>query len=345
VRLALGADVGWTSRLARGILAGAVLAAVGCRSHAPPESISQAIEHGVEGFPIEIVNCGRIQRFASPPQRLASLDQVSTELLLHLGQVDTIVATANRSDPPFPTIARDYDALQQRVTPSPNYPTAEALAATRPDFVIGSLELLSFSRAAGFGGPFSREELAVRGINSFALQCQDETVSNELMFERYVELGRILGRRADAQRTIDDVKASLSVTARALEGATPVRTLIYIDGRGPVQTSRKSLALAGGANIIGEDEGGCCPPAMPLEVVAGRNPEAILLSSFGALSPNTPSVTAKQTALRTLLPTTMAVRHGRYLAVDFILFSTPQRLARDVRVVAGFLHPDRPLPQ
>jgi ABC-type Fe3+-hydroxamate transport system substrate-binding protein len=123
-----------------------------------------------------------------------------------------------------------------------------------------------------------------------------------------------------------------------------VRTLIYIDGRGPVQTSRKSLALAGGANIIGEDEGGCCPPAMPLEVVAGRNPEAILISSFGALSPNAPSATVKQTALRTLLPTTMAVRDGRYLAVDFILFSTPQRLARDVRVVARFLHPDRPLP-
>lgn len=341
-RWALASNAPLRRQLGYALFACALLAS-GCRNTTTDESPVRASDQRTDGFPIELVNCGRTLRFAAPPRRLAALDQNATEMLLHLGQVDAVVATANRSDPPFPTIASAYATLQ-RVNPSRNYPTAEALAAANPDFVIGNVELLSFSRAAGFGGPFTRDELAARSIASFALQCQGETASNELLFERYLELGRILGRGADAQWTIDEVRASLSATARALEGVTPVRVLIYLDGKGPVQTLRKSLALGGGLNILREDEGGCCPASLPLEVVAGRDPEAILISSFGALSPQSPSPAAKQVALSTLLPTTTAVRRARYLAVDFILFSTPQRLARDTQIVGRFLHPDRPLP-
>jgi iron complex transport system substrate-binding protein len=330
-------------RLLGAVLVLPVVAAFGCGNGSSAQSKTGTARASVPGFPVELLNCGRTLRFDVPPQRLAALDQISVELLLHLDQGDAVVATANQSDPPFPTIAARFAALQ-RLNPSQNYPTAEALAAANPDFVIGNLELLSFSRAAGFGGPFTRDELAARQIASFALQCQGETASVELLFQRYLELGRILGRQAEAQRTIDEVSASLSATAVALAGAAPVRTLIYIDGLGPVQTLRTSLALAGGVNLIGANEGGCCPPAMPLEVIARRDPEAILISSFGALDPAAPTVAEKEAALGSLLPTTSAVRRKRYLAVDFIMFSTPQRLARDVRLIGRFLHPERPLP-
>lgn len=294
-------------------------------------------------FPLELVNCGRVQRFAAPPRRIAGLDQISTELLLHLGAVDDIVLTANQSDPPFPAIAREY-ALLERLGPVRNYPAAETMVNVAPDFVIGNMELLSFSRAAGFGGPFSRDELAARGVASFALQCQGETDAKAQLFARYVELGRILGRGVEAQQEIAAVQASLDETAQVLAAAAPIRTFLYIDGRGPLQTLGTLLTAAGGQNIIDENEGGCCPPAVPLEVVTGRDPEAILISSFGALRDEVPTVASKQATLEAVLPTTSAVRHRRFMAVDFIKMSTPQRMARDARAIARFLHPGRPFP-
>lgn len=49
------------------------------------------------GFPLEITNCGQTQTFEKPPTRAASMDQISTELLLHLNLERSIVGTASRS--------------------------------------------------------------------------------------------------------------------------------------------------------------------------------------------------------------------------------------------------------
>lgn len=309
----------------------------------PAESTTAATDgpSSVTAYPVEIENCGETYRFDGPPVRIVGMDQISTEMLLHLGAVEAVIGTANQSDPPFETIATEYDSL---AVLSANYPTAEALAAAEPDLVVGNLDFLTFTQQAGFGGPFTRADLADRDIAAFALLCQGETESNELLMRRYVELGTILGVADQASAEVTTIEASLAATAAVVEGAELVPTFTYIDGRGPLQTLGDDLTLAGGANILGVDEGGCCPPELPVELVVGRDPHAILITSFGGLDPNAPTAESKQATLEEVLPTTKAVIDDRYLAVDFIAFSTPQRLARDVNVLGRFLHPELEFP-
>lgn len=59
-------------------------------------------------FPLTINNCGRTLHLKRPPKRVVGLDQITTELLLHLGVSKSVVGTANQSDPPFPSIAGQY---------------------------------------------------------------------------------------------------------------------------------------------------------------------------------------------------------------------------------------------
>ncbi|MGD9794335.1 MAG: ABC transporter substrate-binding protein [Acidimicrobiia bacterium] len=292
-------------------------------------------------FPMTIENCGRSLEIKAPPKRVVGLDQISTEILLELGLGDKIVGTANQSDPPFDAVATQYKALKVL---SANYPTAEEFVAAESDFVIGNIEFLSYSQEAGFGGAFTRDELTGQGVTSFALICNGETDTQDLLFERFAQLGMIFGVSDKADAVLDDVKASLAATAKVLQGAPAVPTLIYIDGSGPIQTLASDLSRAGGKNIIGPDEGNCCPPEIAVEVIADRAPEAILLSSFGNLDPSGPSVEEKKSKLAATLPTVPAVTKSRYLSIDFIAFSTPARLARDAITIGKFLHPDLTFP-
>ncbi|MGD9753054.1 MAG: ABC transporter substrate-binding protein [Acidimicrobiia bacterium] len=292
-------------------------------------------------FPVEVENCGRTLTFEQAPTRTIGLDQISTELLLHLGVADAIVGTANQSDPPFEGVATEFDGLEVL---SANYPTAEQFVAAEADFVVGNLEFLSYSQESGFGGPFTRDQLEEQGVASFALICNGEEDTTETLFERFEQLGRIYGVADTAAAVLADVQASLDATAEVLDGVEPVPTLIYIDGTGPIQTLGSELERAGGRNIIGPDEGGCCPPEIGVEVVVDRDPAAILISSFGNLDPSGPTLQDKQRSLASVLPTTEAVQAERYLPIDFIAFSTPSRLASDVNRIGAFLHPDLEFP-
>lgn len=338
----------WT--LVAGAMALAVSAA-GCGSDAPDGDgaggttstvgAASSVSPSTVAGPVTVENCGRQVTVTTAPTRIVGLDQISTELLLHLGVGDRVAGTANQSDPPFADIAAAFGKLKVLAA---NYPSAEEFVAADADFVVGNLEFLSYSRDAGFGGAFGRDELEKMGIGSFALICNGEEDTPERLFERFEQLGRLLGAADTAAKVMQDVRASLDATAKVLAGATPVPTLIYIDGSGPIQTLTTALERAGGKNVIGPDEGGCCPPEVGVEVVAARQPAAVLISSFGNLDPSGPTAADKEAALARLLPTVPAVTAKRYLAIDFITFSTPPRLARDVNLIGAFLHPELTFP-
>lgn len=118
--------------LAGGLLLGACSADVD-----PPE-----VEAGA------IVNCGHDVVVDEPPQRILSLTQQSTELLLALGLEDRMVGTAWWNEPVREDLA-DAEAEVPRLTDKA--PSFEAVLEVEPDFVV-----------AGFKAIYSDDMVATR---------------------------------------------------------------------------------------------------------------------------------------------------------------------------------------
>lgn len=142
----------------------AVLLAVtvsGCGA-SEPLAAEQFVEQG-EGmteYPLTLENCGREIAIEEAPQRVVSLDQNSTEILLSLGLEDRVVGTASWTDPVLDSLAAANEEVPRIAD---NAPTYEVLLASDPDFVTAS-----FGRHfAEPGGVAPRERLTETGIGSY----------------------------------------------------------------------------------------------------------------------------------------------------------------------------------
>ncbi|PPI20739.1 ABC transporter substrate-binding protein [Rathayibacter sp. AY1B5] len=137
-----------------------LLALTGCgvSEQIEPESTAAAGE-GTTSYPLTVENCGTSTTVTAPPQRVVSLDQDSTEILLSLGLEDRMVGTASWTDPVLETLASANESVPRLAD---NAPTYEVLLGADPDFVTAS-----FGRHYAPEGVASRERLAETGIGSY----------------------------------------------------------------------------------------------------------------------------------------------------------------------------------
>ncbi|MEI2269382.1 ABC transporter substrate-binding protein [Microbacterium sp. No. 7] len=153
-------------------LAVAALALSGCGAS---EVVTQkAASSGEEStdYPLTIENCGRTVEVDAAPQRVVSLDQNSTEILLSLGLADRIVGTASWTDPVLPSLAEANEDVPRLAD---NAPTYEVVLGTDPDFVTAS-----FGRHYAEGGVVTRDRLDETGIGSYLspTDCSDDRSVN-----------------------------------------------------------------------------------------------------------------------------------------------------------------------
>ncbi|PPF15082.1 ABC transporter substrate-binding protein [Rathayibacter sp. AY1E9] len=137
-----------------------LLALTGCGAseQIEPESTAAAGE-GTTSYPLMLDNCGTATTVTAPPQRVVSLDQNSTEILLSLGLEDRMVGTASWTDPVLETLASANESVPRLAD---NAPTYEVLLGADPDFVTAS-----FGRHYAPEGVASRDRLAETGIGSY----------------------------------------------------------------------------------------------------------------------------------------------------------------------------------
>ena len=136
-----------------------VVAGCGASEEVAEENTASRGEGSTE-FPVTLDNCGQQITVDEPPQRVVSLDQDSTEILLSLGLEDRIVGTASWTDPILDSLA-EANADVPRL--SDNAPTYEVLLDSDPDFVTAS-----FGRHFNDeGGVVTRERLAETGTESY----------------------------------------------------------------------------------------------------------------------------------------------------------------------------------
>lgn len=237
------------------------LAAAGCGSgnNDPGETAAPT----QPGFPLTITNCGQELRFDTPPKRAVTMDQVATEALLGLELADSIAGTALLFNPPiYPALAADYGRVPVLAK---GFPSKETLLNASPDMVIGNLEYFTYN---GFspGSNFSRQELTDRGINSFTLRCQGESLTEVQLYERYRELGRIFGVTPRAEVFVQSVQSGLAATTAKLEGVEPVRTFTIagVGGQGTLVTAAETSEES--ASPVGRT----CSPTYQSSSVAGH---------------------------------------------------------------------------
>ena len=86
-------------------------------------------------YPAGITNCGVASWYDKAPKRAVTMNQGTTEIMLALGLVDSMVGTAYLDDEIWPEIASDYSKVPVL---SSGYPDIDTLMGTNPDFLYAS---------------------------------------------------------------------------------------------------------------------------------------------------------------------------------------------------------------
>ena len=291
-------------------------------------------------YPLTIENCGRTLTFAGPPQRIIATFQSVAETLVALGQTDKLVGVYFGA--PFdlpPELADDYakiPALGEGM-----FPSKEAVVSTRPDLVVASEYNYDFDPAIGSA---TVEDLTQAGAQIYGFSCsaaEFQTVDD--VYARILELGQILGVEAAAQGLIAEQQQRIAAAHALVADQSPVATMVYYAGEGPVQVfgsgfANQIIELAGGSNVFKTQE--AVYADISNEAVAAANPEIFIVADYGAKAAAY-QATDPLSFLLSTFSTTTAAAAKRGAAVSAPGFSAGVRMATTVEELAQALHPTR----
>ncbi len=260
---------------------------------------------------------GRQVRVVENPQRLVSLAPSVTETLFALGLGERIVGVTDYCD--YPPEAKTKSRVGNVLNPS-----LEAILALRPDLVLGSPDANRIETA----DRIERLGIPVYGVRARSL---DET------FASVEDLGRLLGRAAEAQRLVESLRARLRAVERRVTGRERPKVLFVVWYRPLTTAGGKSfvndvIRRAGGVSIAEDLEPEW--PRMSLEEALKRDPDVILFPRTEAFAPD-PAEFDRLSGWREM----RAVRNRRmHFVSDSIIRSSP-RLLDALEEVAAILHP------
>ncbi len=302
----------------------AVLAA--CGTSAPPQA--------AEGHHVD--NCGRTQVFAEPPQRVVSLNQHATEILVALGLGDRLVGTAYPDDTQPPeSVAAGFERVPQL---SEKYPSVETILEAEPDLVVGGYSS-AFRESDGRG----RESLEDMGIATLLLSesCVEGSAPSgmELLLSDITMFGEVLGLQEAARELNADIANRVSAVEERLRGKEPVDVFVYDSGENAPMTlggrgvGADVLERAGARNIFADVDENFADVSW--EEAAARQPEAVILLDYlGA------PVDTKRDFLRghPLMSGTPAVRENRFSRMHLVELTEGIRFPDAVEDLAEVLH-------
>lgn len=298
------------------LLTAPVLLVTGCAE--PPTTSDGA------GDAITVTSCGQEVAFPSPPERVITLDQTSTELMLELGLVDRMAGTSNLKTAVAPEYQADYAKVPVL---SPKLLTGEQLLAAQPDFVVASFLAQYTADRVG-----TREELAELGLPTFASAeaCPQDNAKGrtpfDLLFSDYEALGRIFGVEDRAKALVDEQRDVVTRAADAGEHATGEPTMLwlyssingvpYVAGASGLPSEMSGLLGARNAfDDVGEDW-----PEVSWERIAERDPDVIVVGDLSERGAPGDSAAEKITMLREhpVLSQLAAVRDNQIIEVPGI---------------------------
>jgi iron complex transport system substrate-binding protein len=263
---------------------------------------------------------GRNVNIPNKPHRLVSLAPNITEIVYALGLGDELVGDTDYCD--FPPEAKNKPHVGTMVNPS-----LERIVALKPDLALGTPEANRRETA---------DQLERLGIPLYGVTAS--TLAGTLA--SIEDLGRILGRAAQAENLVGEMQARIDRVEKRIEGQPKPKVLFVVWYRplitvGP-NTFIADVIRAAGGIPIGENLKGEWP-RLTLEELLPQNPSVILLPKTESFSPSTEEFQS--------LPgwkDLRAVKEGRMFFVSETILRPGPRLVEALEELAGVLHPRRP---
>jgi len=273
---------------------------------------------------LPVAACGRIVKdqtgrsvdVPDHPRRLVSLAPNITEIVYALGLGDELVGDTDYCD--FPPQAKNKPHIGTMVNPS-----LERIVALRPDLALGTPEANRRETA---------DQLERLGIPLYGVTAS--TLAGTLA--SIEDLGRILGRAAEAKNLVAEMQARIDQVEKRIEGQPKPKVLFVVWYRplitvGP-RTFIADVIRAAGGIPIGESLKGEWP-RLTLEELLPQNPDVILLPKTESFSPSTEEFQS--------LPgwkDLRAVKERRMYFVSEAIERVGPRLVDALEELAGVLH-------
>jgi iron complex transport system substrate-binding protein len=260
---------------------------------------------------------GAVGATAAPPMRIVSLAPGVTEILFALGAGGAVVGVSQYCD--YPPAATRLPKVGTFLTPN-----VEAIAALRPDLIIGPG--LSSSR---------REVRTLEAMGYPTMTVNDSSLDG---IEQSIALiGARTGEEEAARRLLGAIQAHIDAVRARLKGTRP-RTVVMLVGHLPMVAVGRGtflddlLHLAGGDNIA--DLAMQNWPRLSIEYIIAMRPEVILDGAMGS-DANTPA------GFWARYPTIPAVRDHHVFGYpeDPMLHPGP-RVWQSLEILARRIHPE-----
>ena len=229
---------------------------LGC--HSEPEKTARVAVH--DGL-------GRLVTLPAHPRRVLALAPSMTEMLFAVADTATIVARCPQDN---------YPAGVYRKPVVNNYPLdLEKLVLLKPDVVFTVEGITSVDDA---------QRLQQLGIPVYFQRYR--TVED--VFKGIDEVGRLLGRAAQARHLTDSLRREVRALATAAQPVGPAPRVLAITWQDPIYCYGQNtlftdeIRLAGGRNAV-QDNFPQPYPALTREYILKLNPDVLLGGSFGKL--------------------------------------------------------------
>ena len=216
------------------------------------------------------------------PERVLSISQANTELLIALGLGDLIIGTAHAFSEPYETVADEYNALP--FICESGYPSKEVVIAQEPDFIVGWYSLFQ-DDALGAISDWTDRGMGIYMMKNTVTGLGDRTVDR--VYEDITELGKVFDVEDKAQAMIDDMKSRIAAVQDKVADIPDDQRLKVVtvqkvnenewSGRGATDFNANLATLAGAVHI---NEYG----TFSMETMIELNPDVIIIIDQGANS-------------------------------------------------------------
>ncbi|WP_024794243.1 ABC transporter substrate-binding protein [Tomitella biformata] len=267
-------------------VAGSLLVACGA-SETVQERAATAGE-GSTSYPLTLENCGETVTVDAAPQRVVSLDQNSTEILLSLGLEDRLVGSAAWTDPIRENLAAANSAVPRL---SDNAPTYEVVLDTDPDFITAS-----FGRHFKQGGVAERTRLAETGIETYLspTDCDNGLSVNggntrttpltmDTLYLEIAELAEIFDVQERGAEFISELQGRMAAATGVIDASDVSMAFWFADTKSPYIAgglgSASLLATSVGAtNVFAATADDW--PAVGWETMVDMDPDVLVLGDL-----------------------------------------------------------------
>jgi len=295
-------------------------------------------EPDLASYPVTVENCGRELTFEAPPERVISLWQPPTEMLLAIGVAPEQFVALAGSYAPYPDMFTPIVDSIPAIGTAMAWPAREVLLAEQPDFVISEgLEGFGYDPAQGYA---TTAEIEASGAQVYAnafctlSEPRPGTIDNVLNDIR--NMGAIFGVTTRAEALIERMEAERITVLEAIAGEEPVTVAFYNGGEGPLFVLSTDvwadlIETAGGINVFEGIE----TFSVSVEEFAAADPDVILVGTYPGQEAETSIA-----FLETTFPTLQAVQNDRLYPIATIDTENSIRVTHGLTQIARALYPE-----